>query len=65
MYKEITSGHTFIQEDDEVIKVYGSVGSITGLEPVYISNFKAQSQKQFEMEVAYILVYHLDKDGMS
>jgi hypothetical protein len=65
MYKEITSGHTFIQEDGEAIKVYDSIGSITNMEPVYISDFKAQTQKQFEMEVAYILVYNLDRDGMS
>lgn len=59
MFKEITSKYTFVQEDDECIKVYNGAENTSDLQPIFISNVKAETQKQFEVEVAYILVYDI------
>ncbi len=59
MYKETIAGYTFIQEDNDVVKAYlGTTDDLT-TDPVFISNFEAKNRKEFEMEVSYILVYHL------
>jgi|TARA_R110002153_G_scaffold53177_2_gene148468 hypothetical protein len=59
MFKEVTSKYTFVQEEDGNIEVYESTGDISDLKPIFISNVKVDSQKQFEVEVAYILVYDI------
>ena len=62
MFKEVTADHTFIQNDDKTIEVYKSTGNLTGLQPIYISDVEVETQKQFEVEVAYMLVYDLHND---
>ena len=59
MFKEVTSKYTFVQEEDGNIEVYESTGDISDHKPIFISNVKVDSQKQFEVEVAYILVYDI------
>ena len=59
MFKEVTSKYTFVQEEGNNIEVYESTGDISGLKPIFISNVKVDNQKQFEVEVAYILVYDI------
>jgi len=59
MFKEITSKYTFVQEDGECIKVYAGAENTSDLQPIFTSNVKAETQKQFEVEVAYILVYDI------
>lgn len=59
MFKVISEGYTFVQEKDDVIKVYDTVGDINGLEPVFISRHPAKDQKDFEIEISYILQDHL------
>ena len=59
MFKETTSKYTFVQEDGECIKVYAAAENISDLHPIFTSNVKAETQKQFEVEVAYILVYDI------
>lgn len=59
MFKEVTSKYTFIQEDGEFIKVYEGAENLSDLKPILITNVKAETQKQFEVEVAYILVYDI------
>lgn len=59
MFKVISEGYTFVQEKDDVIKVYDTVGDINGLEPVFISRHPAKNQKDFEIEISYILQDHL------
>lgn len=61
MFKEVTSKYTFIQEEGGNIEVYESTGDISDLKPIFISNVKVDNQKQFEVEVAYILVYDIPK----
>lgn len=62
MFKTVTSGYTFVQSDDKPIEVYDSTGDIEDLQPIHISNVKVDTQKQFEVEVAYMLVYDLQND---
>jgi len=63
MFKAVSEGHTFIQNEGDVIKVYNTVGDITDLEPVFISRYSAKSQKDFEIEISYILQDYLnDRD---
>jgi len=59
MFKETTSKYTFVQEDGECIKVYAAAEDISDQKPIFISSVKADTQKQFEVEVAYILVYDI------
>lgn len=59
MFKVISENYTFVQESGDVIKVYDTVGDIAGLEPVYISRHSANDQKDFEIEISYILQDHL------
>ncbi len=63
MYKVISEGYTFVQEEGDVIKVYDTVDDIKGLEPVFISQGPAKSQKDFEIEISYILQDHLLSDN--
>tara|TARA_R110002012_G_scaffold321888_2_gene552091 strand:+ start:334 stop:528 length:195 start_codon:yes stop_codon:yes gene_type:complete len=58
-FKEITQGYTFIQEEGETIKAFDTVGDYSGLQPVFISQVKAKSQKDFEIEISYILMENL------
>jgi len=67
MFKEVTSKYTFIQEEGGYIEVYRGTEDISDSEPVLISIVKANTQKQFEIEVAYILVYdipYLDNESI-
>jgi len=59
MFKETTSKYTFVQEDGGYIEVYAAAENTSDLHPIFISNVKAETQKQFEVEVAYILVYDI------
>ena len=58
MFKEITSKYTFVQQDGGYIEVYKGAENTSDF-PIFISNVKAETQKQFEVEVAYILVYDI------
>ena len=58
-FKATTQGYTFIQEEGETIKAYDTVGDINSLHPVFISPEKVSSQKEFEVEISYILMDHL------
>lgn len=58
-FKAITQGYTFIQENGSTIKAYDTVGDISGLQPVFISTEKVDNQKDFEVEISYILIDHL------
>jgi hypothetical protein len=58
-FKATTQGYTFIQNEGETIQAYDTVGDISHLQPVYISPEKATSQKDFEVEISYILMDHL------
>ena len=42
-FKEITQGYTFIQEEGETIKAFDTVGDYSGLQPVFISQVKANT----------------------
>jgi len=59
MFKEVTGKYTFVQEEGKNIEVYESTDDISGKVPIFISNVKVDNQKQFEVEVAYILVYDI------
>jgi hypothetical protein len=59
-FKEVTQGYTFVQEmEGDNIKAYDTVGDINGLAPVFISTESAKTQKDFEVEISYILMDHL------
>lgn len=58
-FKEVTQGYTFIQNEGETIKAYDTVGDISGLDPVFISTESAKTQKDFEVEISYILMDNL------
>lgn len=58
-FKEVTQSYTFIQNEGEVIKAYDTVGDLSGLEPVFISTESVKTQKDFEVEISYILMDHL------
>jgi hypothetical protein len=59
-FKAITQGYTFIQETkNDTIKAYDTVGDLSGLQPVFISTESVDSQKDFEIEISYILIGHL------
>jgi hypothetical protein len=59
-FKVTTQGYTFVQEmEGDNIKAYDTVGDISGLEPVFISTESAKTQKDFEIEISYILIDHL------
>lgn len=63
MFKVVSEGYTFVQEEGDVIKVYDTVGDISEIEPVFISQQPAKDQKDFEIEISYILQDHLLADG--
>ena len=58
-FKEVSQGFTFLQEGDDVIRVYDVVGDLSGQTPVFMSQISAKSQKEFEIEISYILMDHL------
>tara|TARA_E500000318_G_scaffold106227_1_gene113973 strand:+ start:264 stop:458 length:195 start_codon:yes stop_codon:yes gene_type:complete len=58
-FKEVTQGFTFVQEEDGLIQAYDTVGDISGTQPVFISQVSAKDQKDFEVEISYILMDHL------
>lgn len=59
-FKEVTEGFTFVQEEgDSVIKVYDTVGDISNVQPVFISHVSVDNQKDFEIEISYILMDYL------
>ena len=58
-FKATTQGYTFVQEEGETIKAYDTVVDINHLQPVFISPEKVSSQKDFEVEISYILMDHL------
>ena len=58
-FKATTQGYTFIQNEGDTIQAYDTVGDISNLQPVYISPEKVTSQKDFEVEISYILMDHL------
>jgi len=58
-FKEVSQGFTFIQDKGDVIRVYSTVGDLSDQTPVFISQVSAKSQKEFEIEISYILMDHL------
>ena len=58
-FKATTQGYTFVQEEGETIKAYDTVGDINHLQPVFISPVSVDNQKDFEIEISYILMDHL------
>ena len=58
-FKAVTQGYTFTQNEGEPIKAYDTVGDLNGLEPVFISTESVKTQKDFEIEISYILMDHL------
>jgi hypothetical protein len=58
-FKEVTQGFTFAQEEGDVIKAYDTVGDISDIQPVFISQVSVDNQKDFEIEISYILMDHL------
>tara|TARA_R110000796_G_scaffold131052_2_gene246684 strand:+ start:749 stop:943 length:195 start_codon:yes stop_codon:yes gene_type:complete len=59
LFKEVSQGFTFLQEGDDVIRVYDVVGDLSDQTPVFMSQISAKSQKEFEIEISYILMDHL------
>ena len=56
LFKEVSEGYTFVQEKEgDVIKVFDTVGDISDLEPHLLSQVSVKSQKEFEVEISYIL----------
>jgi hypothetical protein len=62
LFKEVTQGYTFLQDKDEPIKVFDTIGDIDGLDPIFISQESVKTQKDFEIEISYILMDHLDSN---
>ena len=58
-FKEVSQGHTFVQEKDGMIQAYDTVGDISNVQPVFISQVSVDNQKDFEVEISYILMDHL------
>jgi len=58
-FKEVSQGYTFVQEKDGMIHAYDTVGDISGIQPVFISQISVDNQKDFEVEISYILMDHL------
>jgi len=58
-FKEVSQGYTFVQEEGGMIQAYDTVGDISGVQPVFISQVSAKDQKDFEVEISYILMDHL------
>tara|TARA_E500000318_G_C3447773_1_gene167617 strand:- start:187 stop:381 length:195 start_codon:yes stop_codon:yes gene_type:complete len=58
-FREVSQGFTFIQEEGQPIKAYDSVGEINNLTPIFISQVNVDNQKDFEIEISYILADHL------
>tara|TARA_A100000172_G_scaffold80783_1_gene71372 strand:+ start:992 stop:1186 length:195 start_codon:yes stop_codon:yes gene_type:complete len=58
-FKEVSQGYTFVQEEGEMIHAYDTVGDISGIQPVFISQVSVDNQKDFEVEISYILMDHL------
>lgn len=63
MFKAVSEGYTFIQEENSTIKVYDTVDETVDLDPVYISDYTAKSQKDFEIEISYILQFNLNDNN--
>ena len=62
-FREVSQGFTFVQDKDEVIKVYDSVGETNDLTPIFISQVSVDNQKDFEIEISYILMDHLSVES--
>jgi hypothetical protein len=60
LFKEVTQGYTFLQNKDEPIKVYDTVNYTDGLDPIFISQESVKTRKDFEIEISYILMDHLN-----
>ena len=58
-FKEVSQGYTFVQEKDGMIHAYDTVGDISDIQPVFISQISVDNQKDFEVEISYILMDHL------
>lgn len=58
-FKEVSQGFTFVQDEGDVIRVYDMVDNLNGQTPVFISQISAKTQKEFEIEISYILMDHL------
>jgi len=58
-FKEVSQGYTFVQEKDGMIQAYDTAGDISNMQPVFISQVSAKDQKDFEVEISYILMDHL------
>ena len=58
-FKEVSQGHTFVQEKDGMIQAYDTVGDISNVQPIFISQVSVDNQKDFEVEISYILMDHL------
>lgn len=63
MIQDITSnGYRFLVNDEGYIEAFkaGERESLSSLNPDFISNNKVKTQKEFEIEVSYILHEHLN-----
>jgi len=58
-FKEVSQGYTFVQEKGGMIQAYDTVGDISNIQPVFISQVSVDNQKDFEVEISYILMDHL------
>ncbi len=58
-FKEVSQGYTFVQEEDGMIQAYDTVGDISNVQPVFISQVSGDKQKDFEVEISDILMDHL------
>mgnify|MGYP003119060364 FL=1 len=58
-FKEVSQGYTFVQEEAGMIQAYDTVGDISNIQPVFISQVSVDNQKDFEVEISYILMDHL------
>lgn len=55
------NGYRFVVNEEGYVEVYkaGAEESVSSLKPVFISNQKVANQKEFEIEISYIINDHL------
>ena len=55
------NGYRFVVNEQGYVEAFKAEAeeSVSSLKPVFISNSKVETQKQFEVEVSYILNDHL------
>ena len=55
------NGYKFVVNEEGYVEVYKAEAeeSVSSLKPVFISNKKVANQKEFEIEISYIINDHL------